>query len=357
MKNGKKEELVGMLKEAIRKILLRILIWTEKKPITQKIRRKIPFWNREIHIPTQVIVSANIVLIFVVIMLEIEPTVTKLLGLFLLLVVLSVLFILLYKKYLPELAKDNDAVMLAGILIFGFVLFVASIKPVEVISPFAIPVAGVILLASILLNDLAGLLLAVLISFICAVLYQFKLEYLLYYLVSSIAAGYISSKIVHRQDITSAGGKIALINITSVVLLTLLGRVQLNIINIVWASINGIVSAILVLGLLSPFETFFNKISNIKLIELSDFNQPLLKRLMVEAPGTYHHSLTVATIAEQCSQLVGGNSLLVRVGAFYHDIGKLIKPEYFIENQLAMENPHDFILPSMSGLVIISHVK
>ena len=90
---------------------------------------------------------------------------------------------------------------------------------------------------------------------------------------------------------------------------------------------------------------------------MADFNQPLLKKLMMAAPGTYHHSLMVASIAEQAAEAIGANTLLSRVGAIYHDIGKLSKPEYFIENQLASDNPHDSIPPSMSGLVVINHVK
>ncbi|GAH08487.1 unnamed protein product, partial [marine sediment metagenome] len=108
---------------------------------------------------------------------------------------------------------------------------------------------------------------------------------------------------------------------------------------------------------LYPLETFFSRITNIKLIELADFHQPVLKRLMSEAPGTYHHCLMVASLAERAAETIDANSLLTRVGAYYHDIGKLIKPEYFVENQASMGNPHETISPSMSGLVVISHVK
>jgi hypothetical protein len=139
--------------------------------------------------------------------------------------------------------------------------------------------------------------------------------------------------------------------------LVLLGYVKFKPDFFVAGIINSGLSVVLVYVLLYPLETLFSRVTNIKLLELADFNQPLLKRLMEEAPGTYHHSLTVASIAEKAADAVTANSLLVRVAAYYHDIGKLIKPEYFIENQKTNTNPHDAISPSMSGIVVIAHVK
>jgi putative nucleotidyltransferase with HDIG domain len=98
-------------------------------------------------------------------------------------------------------------------------------------------------------------------------------------------------------------------------------------------------------------------LTNFRLLELSDFNHPLLKRMVLEAPGTYHHSLIVSNLSEAAADAIGANTLLTRVGAYYHDIGKLDKPEYFTENQLAGGNVHDDIEPSMSRLVILNHVK
>ena len=113
----------------------------------------------------------------------------------------------------------------------------------------------------------------------------------------------------------------------------------------------------MILALLPLFESLFSRTTNMKLVELSDFNSPLLKRLMEEAPGTYHHSLMTASIAGNAAEAIGENALLARVCAYYHDIGKLKNPEYFIENQNGLKNPHDEISPSMSGLVLVSHVK
>ena len=119
----------------------------------------------------------------------------------------------------------------------------------------------------------------------------------------------------------------------------------------------GLATALIVLLLVSPFEYLLNVTTDIRLLELSDMSHPLLSRLAMESPGTYHHSLMVAHLAQAATREIGGNDLLVRVCAYYHDIGKLTKPEFFIENSSGRQNPHDDLSPSMSRLLIISHVK
>jgi putative nucleotidyltransferase with HDIG domain len=119
----------------------------------------------------------------------------------------------------------------------------------------------------------------------------------------------------------------------------------------------GLLSSILVLMLIPPFEYLFKVTTDIRLLELSDMGHPLLARLAMEAPGTYHHSLMVAHLSQAAAREIGANDLLVRVCAYYHDIGKLTKPEFFIENIHDRKNPHDDLSPSMSRLIVISHVK
>ena len=121
--------------------------------------------------------------------------------------------------------------------------------------------------------------------------------------------------------------------------------------------INGLASAVIVLGVLPIFEYLFGKITNIELLELADFNNPLLNRLMLEAPGTYHHSLIVGNLSEAACKAIGANALLARIGSYYHDIGKLQKPEYFTENQDIAQNVHEDLAPNMSKLVIMNHIN
>ena len=121
----------------------------------------------------------------------------------------------------------------------------------------------------------------------------------------------------------------------------------------------GIAAPILVIGLLPIFESVFNITTDITLLELSDLNRPLLRELAIRAPGTYTHSLIMANLSESAAEAIGANALLARVGCYYHDIGKMLKPEYFSENQglRGGRNPHDQLTPNMSMLIIASHVK
>jgi len=119
----------------------------------------------------------------------------------------------------------------------------------------------------------------------------------------------------------------------------------------------GIITAVLVSGSLPLLEQCFGITTEISWLEMADLNHPLLRRLSLEAPGTYHHSLAMANLAEACAERVGANATLCRVSAYFHDIGKLSKPEYFTENAPTGHNPHDELTPTMSVLVILSHVK
>ncbi len=119
----------------------------------------------------------------------------------------------------------------------------------------------------------------------------------------------------------------------------------------------GIFTAMLVGGMLPVWENLFRITTDISWLEMADLNHPLLKRMTIEAPGTYHHSLVVANLAESAAEAVGANPTICRVGSYFHDIGKLVKPEYFTENIPEGRNPHTDLAPTMSSLIIIAHVK
>jgi putative nucleotidyltransferase with HDIG domain len=121
--------------------------------------------------------------------------------------------------------------------------------------------------------------------------------------------------------------------------------------------VNGLFCGILALGILPFIESLFGFTTDITLLELSDLNHPLLKRLAIEAPGTFHHSLQVGNLSEAAAKEIGGNPLLARVGAYYHDIGKIEVPEYFVENQLGTKSKHEVLTPTMSSMILSSHVK
>jgi hypothetical protein len=184
-------------------------------------------------------------------------------------------------------------------------------------------------------------------------------------LISLLCASLVSSMLVFRVrrrfEVIKAGVLAGIVQFFIAFLMEreqsffILSNLDFNLLKI--CLLNGLISSVVVLGVLPIFEYIFKVVTNISLLELSDFNHPLLRRLILEAPGTYQHSLVVANLSEAAAEAIGANSLLARVGAYYHDIGKVLKPEYFIENQIPYRDIHKKLKPSMSKLIIINHVK
>ena len=153
----------------------------------------------------------------------------------------------------------------------------------------------------------------------------------------------------------------AVVNLLTILALLLLSNGQYSGLGYVYhfltAIVSGLSSAVLSKWLLPFFEASFGILSTMKLIELSNPNHPLLRKILTEAPGTYHHSLMVANLAESACEAIGANGLIARVGCYYHDIGKTRRPNFFIENQINNENPHDRLVPEKSAGIIIAHVQ
>src|SRR4051794_6846172 len=183
----------------------------------------------------------------------------------------------------------------------------------------------------------------------------------IYILCSGLAGIMFMSNNHHHSKIFMGGLFVAVVNVIVIFSLSFIRNEQYDFkeigVTIIIALMSGILSAVLTIGLLPFFEAGFGILSSISLIELSNPNHPLLKKILTEAPGTYHHSIMVANLAESACEAIGANGLLARVGCYYHDIGKTIRPKYFIENQMNMENPHDRLPPEASKNIIMSHVK
>ncbi len=180
-------------------------------------------------------------------------------------------------------------------------------------------------------------------------------------MLGSFAALFGMSEYRQRTALTRAGLIVGGINVATVVALALLATPLAS-----WPIISfeaacamggGLLVSIAATVALPPLEHCFQSLTDIKLLELSNMNLPLLKELAVSAPGTYHHSVVVGTLAEKGAEAIGVNPLFVRVSAYYHDVGKLRQPQYFVENQKDGRNPHDKLSPSMSALILVSHVK
>lgn len=186
-----------------------------------------------------------------------------------------------------------------------------------------------------------------------------EVQFLLLSLISGLVGVVGIIRLTQRSDLYKTAAYIAMVNVVMITAWGLLDGILWDVIfvGIIFGVLNGIFSAILTLGLLPMIESMFGVTTSIKLLELSNPNQPLLKKLMLEAPGTYHHSIMVGNLGEAAAEAVGADGLVVRIGAYYHDVGKIKRPYFFTENQFNGENPHDKISPTLSALIVSSHVK
>jgi putative nucleotidyltransferase with HDIG domain len=224
---------------------------------------------------------------------------------------------------------------------------------------FAIPFAFGAMTIAILINRNVALIISALTSFLIGFIFDEKITFPLFSFMGSVAASYQIVRIRQRSVFLKIGLFLGLINMAAVFCLNLATGDLFNDLplRLIMGFGGGILTGIIVAGVTPVFESLFGFITDIKLLELANLNQPLFQKMIIEAPGTYHHSIIVASLVEAAAESIGANALLAKVSAYYHDIGKLNKPLYFIENQTSSENKHDKLSPKMSSLIIMAHVK
>lgn len=231
----------------------------------------------------------------------------------------------------------------------------------EITSGFLLPLVMAPLLATILINSTVAIAIGVWTSLATAMLMGDSLNLFIMGGVVSIVTAYISQNVRSRPKVMRAGIMAGVSQTICVFGLMAVNWRETTPMLVVYQSasciISGFISATFVLLIIHLFEAVFRITSNITLLELSGLDHPILQRLAIEAPGTYHHSLVVANLAQAAADEIGANPLLARIASYFHDIGKLTKPEFFAENISLHQNPHDNLSPSMSTLVITSHVK
>ncbi len=267
--------------------------------------------------------------------------------------------------------SGNNAHLLMLVLIF--ILTVAGMKVVSLGQSlpydyvgFLAPVAMGSMLIAILIEPSIAFTSSILFSILASVVFNLNDAQLFdfrYGLVSFIAC-FVSIFAIYRASqrgaILKAGIMASLASCLAVGAMLLIGQgydTKGIVLSLSFAFASGLITAVLVVGLLPFFEVSFGILSALKLVELSNPNHPLLRKLLTETPGTYHHSVMVGNLSEAAAEAIGANGLLCRVGSFYHDIGKTRRPSYFIENQGNIENPHDRIEPQLSKSIIIAHAR
>lgn len=292
--------------------------------------------------------------------------------------VLTITLVIQLRIHLPETLRRNSRVTLLTSSIVGQMLllkfseYLADTFANDGSFHFLVaPYAFAPMLMALLLGRNHATYAAIYASLFGALLVEGSLafQFLIFSLVAGFVAVYLTHKVRRRGRLMTAGGYVGF---AVVAVGFTLGVIQWPIFSELgpvpeaWdtmgrqalaAILVSTFTAILVGGLLPVIEATFRITTDISWIELADLNHPLLKRMTIEAPGTYHHSLVVANLAEAAAETVGANATLCRVCSYFHDIGKLTKPEYFIENIGDGENPHDDLTPTMSALIVIAHVK
>lgn len=280
------------------------------------------------------------------------------LGQFLLAIATYVLFFLYLFLLRRQIFTDNRQILLVSLLFAGIIGLYAIALRLPSVAMFVVPVAIASVLLTVVFDSRVGILGTLTLALLGGIYLRYDFEFTFATIFAGTLGVFSVRDIKNRgQFFLSAGlvfaGYLVVLIASWLVYDTSLPRFMTDLLMV------GINSFLLIMAypLLWVFERAFDVTTDLTLLELSDTNRPLLKELSLRAPGTFNHTLQVANLAEAAADAIGANALLTRVGALYHDIGKMLKPEYFVENQRPGDNPHDHLKPRMSALIIASHVK
>lgn len=278
---------------------------------------------------------------------------TGIMSVILFLTVLTALFL---KKYNRDSYNSRKDILLICLIVT--IILVLARYLVGFYDGLVIPIFVGTMLVATLVNVETAVVINCVLAVGISIMSKGDYKFLYMGLICGVISAFMVSKANQRSKMSMNGVLLGFINVAFIVCLDFINRSDTRSIltDSIVVFLNGFVSMILTIGFLPFLESAFNIVTPLKLLELSDPNHPLLKKLLIEAPGTYHHSLMVGNLAEIATEDLGGNALLARTGAYFHDVGKLKRPDFFKENQLT-ENPHDRMTPSLSTLVITSHTK
>ncbi|MDA8337105.1 MAG: HDIG domain-containing protein [Peptococcaceae bacterium] len=232
--------------------------------------------------------------------------------------------------------------------------------PFGVLVGYAVPVAAAGMLVTVLLDSRTAVVVTAVLAVLVAVMADYQLRFGIVGFIGGITGVFAVSRLSQRGDLVRAGIFVAGSSALAILTVGLSASVPWAVLapaSLILGAVNGVLSSVLTNGALPFLEGTFGITSPVRLLELANPNHVLLRRLLTEAPGTYHHSIIMGNMAEAAASAVGGDGPLVRAGAYFHDIGKVKRPYFFIENQINGENPHDKISPSLSTLILTSHVR
>ena len=268
------------------------------------------------------------------------------------------------KRYQPKILASMSNLVLLGLIVImmtGIVKVFVALEEVwpRIFSGYFLPVGAASMAIAILLGARVGILVTLFLSVLIGIITGNNLGFAILAFLGGTTGIYGVNKVRHRADLIRAGLYISGMNIAVIFALGLMSNDPLFQTggNILRGAGSGFLAAFLTIGGLPFFENIFKITTDSKLLELSDLNASLMKKLLLEAPGTYHHSIVVSNLAESTAEAIGARPLLTRVSGYYHDIGKVKNPSYFIENQFSRNNVHAGLSSNLSNLILNSHVK
>jgi len=304
-------------------------------------------------------------------LLQNQTAVKPLIAIGLFIVSIMLFMYLTFSKWREDalLKKKSLSIAMVAYLLAVILMQLVSIieSEFELLIAFLFPTAFVAMIIRLLINERIALTMSIITSATAGIILQdgiasiIQMELVLYILFGSMTSIYLLGETARRSSIMKASLGVVLSNIVFISFYLLMTQSSYTWKELIFygvaAIVSGVLSSSMTIGLLPFFESTFGILSDMKLIELSNPNHPLLKKILIEAPGTYHHSVMVANLADTACESIGANGLLARVGAYYHDIGKTVRPAYFIENQHGEKNPHDTLPPERSRDIIIAHAE
>lgn len=286
----------------------------------------------------------------------------RLLYIFFISSVILILFGFYIYKFNLNIFNNTKKIIITALLV---IIFTALTKVLTILSSihlnfwnYLFPIIAASLICTILFNAPMAIMLTVCLGIFAGIATDFDFSLAIVYILGGIFSTYMVSKVSQRSAVMRAGFISSLVLAFLFLTINLIGgEIKTIALYTVLGVVNGIICAIIAIGFLPFIESTFNIVTAMGLLELSNTDQPLLKKLLISAPGTYNHSILVGHLAESAAKSIGADSLLVKVAALYHDLGKMKRPEYFYENQKDIENIHDRLNPSMSRHIISNHIK
>ncbi len=277
------------------------------------------------------------------------------------LLLLSVLAISLSVRC-PGVLLDNRFRLFFMVLVVLVMAGAAAVRGVTDVSEYLVPVAVLAMLASMLFGFEVAVISTIVVVLLAGIYAGFGFSFVLVSLVAGVVAAHSVRRVRHREDFYLSGIRVVVAYAVAIFVADVwnadVGMATLT--RCGWGGLNAIVSMGIVIVVLPLFERGFKVTTDITLLELADMNKPLLRKMAMSSPGTYHHSIVVGNLSEAAAKAIGANGLLARVASYYHDIGKLVAPGYFVENQQGLDpddSKHTGLKPKVSSLVIRAHVK